>query len=181
MQREIERHAFKMGGGDYTAPAQKVGDFMNNLASSSLGSVKPTCPTGVRLTNLRSLLPAKLRKQYSSTAENDKMLPLCFKDLFSQHPKREAHHPAIIRTLFHQFSTFTHWRGAISSQSCLPLTYPLPLYAHSELKAKRKKKKCSFIDTIPILYDKYFNFSETYLFVRPYSPFCAKCSNTFQI
>lgn len=76
MQREIERHAFKMGGGDYTAPAQKVGDFMNNLASSSLGSVKPTCPTGVRLTNLRSLLPAKVTETIlEALPKMDKMLP----------------------------------------------------------------------------------------------------------
>lgn len=76
MQREIERHAFKMGGGDYTAPAQKVGDFMNNLVSSSLGSVKPTCPTGVRLTNLRSLLPAKVTETIlEALPKMDKMLP----------------------------------------------------------------------------------------------------------
>lgn len=76
MQREIERHAFKMGGSDYTAPAQKVGDFMNNLASSSLGSVKPTCPTGVRLTNLRLLLPVKVTETIlEALPKMDKMLP----------------------------------------------------------------------------------------------------------
>lgn len=92
MQREIERHAFKMGGSDYTAPAQKVGDFMNNLASSSLGSVKPTCPTGVRLTNLRSLLPAKVTETIlEALPKMDKMLPgFASMMLFSQHPKREA-------------------------------------------------------------------------------------------
>ena len=49
---------------------------MNNLASSSLGSVKPTCPTGVRLTNLRSLLPAKVTETIlEALPKMDKMLP----------------------------------------------------------------------------------------------------------
>lgn len=58
-QREIEQKAFSMGGGDYTAPAQTVKDFLNNTALSALGNVRPSCPTGVRLTNLTELLPKK--------------------------------------------------------------------------------------------------------------------------
>ena len=60
-QREIEQKAFSMGGGDYTAPAQLVKDFLNNTPSSKGGSVTPSCPTGVRYTNLHDLLPEKVR------------------------------------------------------------------------------------------------------------------------
>ena len=60
MQREIEKKAFVMGGGDYSAPAQLVKDFLNNTASVSCGNVKPSFPTGVRYTNLQELLPQKV-------------------------------------------------------------------------------------------------------------------------
>ena len=56
-QREIEQKAFQLGGGDYTAPATLVGDFLRGEASTALGDVHPTCPTGVRLCNLRDILP----------------------------------------------------------------------------------------------------------------------------
>lgn len=58
-QREIEQKAFSMGGGDYTAPAQLVKDFLDNTATTALGDVKPSCPTGVKLTNICELLPKK--------------------------------------------------------------------------------------------------------------------------
>ena len=56
-QREIESAAFRLGGGDYTAPAQLVGDFLRGEASARGGSIKPTCPTGVRYTDIRRVLP----------------------------------------------------------------------------------------------------------------------------
>ena len=59
-QREIEQKGFVMGGGDYTAPAQLVKDFLGKTASTSGGSIKPSCPTGVRYTNLHELLPQKV-------------------------------------------------------------------------------------------------------------------------
>ena len=52
-QRKIEQAAFRLGGGDYTAPAQLVGDFLADRPSHELGAVRPTCPTGV-------LLPARV-------------------------------------------------------------------------------------------------------------------------
>lgn len=48
-QLDIEKKAFALGGGDYTAPAQTVGDFLKGVPSKSLGTVQPTCPTGVAL------------------------------------------------------------------------------------------------------------------------------------
>ena len=60
LQREIEQKAFKLGGGDYTAPAQLLGDFMKNQASAKLGAVTPSCPTGVTMTDIRQVLPKKV-------------------------------------------------------------------------------------------------------------------------
>ncbi len=56
-QRNIEKTAFIAGGCNYTAPGQTVGDFLNNRASKKLGSVNPTCPTGVTPTDIRKVLP----------------------------------------------------------------------------------------------------------------------------
>ncbi len=60
LQREIEQKAFKLGGGDYTAPAQLLGDFLKNQASTALGAVNPSCPTGVNMTDIRLVLPKKV-------------------------------------------------------------------------------------------------------------------------
>ena len=51
-QRAWEARAFELGGGDYRAPAQLVGDFLQGVASSALGSVLPSYQPGVRMTNL---------------------------------------------------------------------------------------------------------------------------------
>ncbi len=59
MQREIERKAFILGGGDYTAPAQLVGDFLKDIPSVKLGGVKPSCTTGVKPGDIRQILPRK--------------------------------------------------------------------------------------------------------------------------
>jgi hypothetical protein len=74
-QREIEHNAYKLAGSDYSAPAQLVGDFLINKASTQLGDVKPTCPTGVTLTNLDECLPEKVSATMKSAiVEMDKKL-----------------------------------------------------------------------------------------------------------
>ncbi|MBR5271517.1 MAG: hypothetical protein IKV64_04960 [Clostridia bacterium] len=60
LQREIEQKAFKLGGGDYTAPAQLLGDFLKDTPSTRLGAVNPSCPTGVTMTDIRQVLPKKV-------------------------------------------------------------------------------------------------------------------------
>ena len=60
LQREIEQKAFNIGGGDYTAPAQLLGDFMKGVASTKKGTVNPSCPTGVTMTDIRQVLPKKV-------------------------------------------------------------------------------------------------------------------------
>ncbi len=56
-QREIERACFAVGGGDYTAPAQRVGDFLSARSSEAPGAVKPTYRPGVRWCDLHAVLP----------------------------------------------------------------------------------------------------------------------------
>lgn len=58
LQRELESRAFVLGGGDYQAPGQLVGDFLAGRPSTALGSVEPSYKPGVRLTDLASALPA---------------------------------------------------------------------------------------------------------------------------
>lgn len=57
LQRDLESLAFELGGGDYCAPAQKVGDFLANKPSQALGKVVPSYRPGVKLVNLADLLP----------------------------------------------------------------------------------------------------------------------------
>ncbi|MFT4518730.1 MAG: putative FAD-dependent dehydrogenase [Halioglobus sp.] len=58
LQRALERQAFELGGSDYTAPAQRVGDFLDNQPSTELASALPSYQPGIKLTNLASSLPA---------------------------------------------------------------------------------------------------------------------------
>jgi uncharacterized FAD-dependent dehydrogenase len=57
LQREFEARAFELGGGDYRAPAQLVGDFLDGKSSQALGSVEPSYKPGVHLTDLATALP----------------------------------------------------------------------------------------------------------------------------
>ena len=56
-QRRWEVAAFKAGGENYNAPAQKVGDFLAGRPSSSLGPVIPSYTPGVTMTDLSSCVP----------------------------------------------------------------------------------------------------------------------------
>jgi uncharacterized protein len=58
LQRKLEAAAFKLGGENYDAPAQRVGDFLRARASTELGCVKPSYTPGIKLTDLSSVLPA---------------------------------------------------------------------------------------------------------------------------
>ncbi|MDU4036852.1 MAG: hypothetical protein E7H15_05960, partial [Lactococcus lactis] len=56
-QKELEHKAFELGGSNYQAPAQLVGDFLDGKASKAMGSVEPSYALGVKPTNLESLFP----------------------------------------------------------------------------------------------------------------------------
>ncbi len=56
-QRHWERLAFELGGCDYSAPAQTVGDFMAGRATKAFGLVRPSYEPGVRPADLARCLP----------------------------------------------------------------------------------------------------------------------------
>jgi len=58
MQRQLEAQAYALGGNNYKAPAQLVGDFMANRASSALASVAPSYQPGVKMVHLNDALPS---------------------------------------------------------------------------------------------------------------------------
>jgi len=57
-QREWESRAYELGGGNYDAPGQLVGDFIANRPSTALGSVTPSYKPGVKLGDLSPSLPS---------------------------------------------------------------------------------------------------------------------------
>jgi uncharacterized FAD-dependent dehydrogenase len=57
LQERLESLAFELGGSDYSAPCQRVGDFIRGAPSTGLGSVLPSYQPGVKLTDLAPLLP----------------------------------------------------------------------------------------------------------------------------
>ncbi|AOR22456.1 NAD(P)/FAD-dependent oxidoreductase [Clostridium taeniosporum] len=56
-QRHYECLAFKSGGGNYKAPIQLLGDFMNDRPSTKLGSVNPSYLPGYEFRELKECLP----------------------------------------------------------------------------------------------------------------------------
>ena len=56
-QRHYESLAFKLGGGNYKAPVQLIGDFLNDKKSTKLGSVIPTYKPGFEFRELKECLP----------------------------------------------------------------------------------------------------------------------------
>ncbi len=56
-QRHWESLAFSLGGEDYSAPCQLVGDFLEGRASTGLGQVIPSYKPGVRMADLTACLP----------------------------------------------------------------------------------------------------------------------------
>jgi len=59
-QQQIERNAFKAGGSNYHAPAQRVGDFLANRPSIDAGSVQPTYKPGITWCDLHDVLPERI-------------------------------------------------------------------------------------------------------------------------
>jgi uncharacterized FAD-dependent dehydrogenase len=57
LQRQLEANAYVLGGGNYNAPCQLVGDFIAGRASQALGSVEPSYKPGVTPCDLREALP----------------------------------------------------------------------------------------------------------------------------
>ena len=56
-QRDLEKKAFELGGSNFNAPIQRVGDFLNNKKTTFIGEVKPTYKPGVTMSNLQEIMP----------------------------------------------------------------------------------------------------------------------------
>ena len=56
-QRLWEKKAYEVGGSNYCAPAQLVGDFLAGRPSTKLGAVKPSYLPGIKLTAIDACLP----------------------------------------------------------------------------------------------------------------------------
>jgi len=57
LQRRLEELAFTVGGENYHAPAQLIGDFLAGKTSSEIGDVKPSYTPGITLTDLSKVVP----------------------------------------------------------------------------------------------------------------------------
>jgi uncharacterized FAD-dependent dehydrogenase len=57
LQRQLESKAFVLGGSNYQAPGQLVGEFIHGITSTNLGSVQPSYKPGVKLGDLHAALP----------------------------------------------------------------------------------------------------------------------------
>ncbi|MCG9577082.1 NAD(P)/FAD-dependent oxidoreductase [Vibrio tubiashii] len=56
-QRELESGAYVLGGENYDAPAQKIGDFLKGRNPSEIGDVQPSFTPGIHLTDISKALP----------------------------------------------------------------------------------------------------------------------------
>ena len=57
LQEQLESHAYELGGSDYCAPGQLVGDFIRGKRSNKFGEVMPSYKPGVKLGDLAPSLP----------------------------------------------------------------------------------------------------------------------------
>lgn len=64
MQRQLEKKAFEVGGGNYFAPAQLVGDFLENNASTSARSITPSYKPGVRFCDIKKVFPEFMNQSF---------------------------------------------------------------------------------------------------------------------
>jgi uncharacterized protein len=57
LQERLESYAYELGGSDYCAPGQLVGDFVRGVPSTAIGEIEPSYQPGVRLGDLSPSLP----------------------------------------------------------------------------------------------------------------------------
>lgn len=58
LQEKLEEKAYELGGSDYCAPGQLVGDFIRGTPSTEFGQVEPSYKPGVKLGDLHQSLPS---------------------------------------------------------------------------------------------------------------------------
>ncbi|WP_028100707.1 NAD(P)/FAD-dependent oxidoreductase [Pseudoduganella violaceinigra] len=57
LQRRLEEQAYVLGGSNYNAPGQLMGDFVAGRPSTELGGVTPSFKPGITMTDLATILP----------------------------------------------------------------------------------------------------------------------------
>lgn len=62
-QKSLEEKAFSLGGSNYKAPIQLVGDYLKNQKTSTLGKINPSYEIGYTFSNLQSLLSHSLNEK----------------------------------------------------------------------------------------------------------------------
>lgn len=67
--RKYEALAFKLGGHNYCAPIQLVGDFIRGTNSTSIGSIKPTYTPGYTFANMGECLPESVSLSIKNALE----------------------------------------------------------------------------------------------------------------
>ena len=76
LQRKFERAAFALGGGNYNAPAQLLGDFMKDRPSKGAGTVPPSYKPDVVWSDLRECLsPEIVKTMKEAVARVERSLP----------------------------------------------------------------------------------------------------------
>lgn len=114
LQHEIEQKAFLLGGSDYSAPAQLVGDFLDGRASVKTGSVKPSFTTGVTMGDIGKCLPEKVTATMRDALRqmDKKINGFAMKDAVLTAPETRSSSPVrILRDEFYQ----TNIRGIFPS------------------------------------------------------------------
>ena len=56
-QRQLEEKAFIVGGSNYFAPVQKIGDILKGVSSTSIGNIEPTFKPGVTPCDFKKIFP----------------------------------------------------------------------------------------------------------------------------
>lgn len=69
-QRELEKKAFVLGGGSYSAPCQLSRDYLNGVKSSNFTKVKPSYSLGTEFCNFNEVFPKKINDMLRMGLDN---------------------------------------------------------------------------------------------------------------
>lgn len=75
LQRKLESNTFEVGGRNYNAPVQRVGDFLKRKASIKCGNIEPSYKPGVTYTDIRKIFPEFMNESFElALKEMDKKI-----------------------------------------------------------------------------------------------------------
>ncbi|MSS78361.1 NAD(P)-binding protein [Anaerococcus sp. WCA-380-WT-2B] len=69
-QREIEEKAYRLGGGNYSAPVQRVDDYLNGKVTSKIGKIKPSYSPSFKFSDLNKIYPKKINDSIKLALKN---------------------------------------------------------------------------------------------------------------